>query len=237
MNQGLKTTAILSSILTILFLSCTVGEEPGPLATEERVLSAFDGVHVETIGKVNLHIAQEYRVMINTNANVLDDIILSISDEELYIKLTGKHKEIDQLEFDVYAPEFTLIRLDGVAIIRSNDLLAVNELRVVQDGVGNIYLSDIDVQRVYFDLDEVGDVEVKGTADDIIAEHSGVGNLRLFELTGRDGDLNLSGTGNIDINVTDELKINLSGVGDIRYMGSPSMTVNHTGVGKIVKIN
>ena len=232
-----KTTVLLIFTIFLTLASCTEGEYPGPLATEERVLSAFDGVHVESIGNVNLHVAQEYRVVIRTNANVLDDIILTVNDEKLYINLTGRHKKIDKLEFDIYAPEYTAITLDGVADIRSHDLLATDELWIEQDGVGNIYLAEVDVQLISFRLDEVGNVDVQGTADEILAVHSGVGNLQLFDLSARKGDVSLSGTGNIDVNVTDQLKIDLSGVGDIRYMGNPSMTVNHTGVGKIIRVN
>jgi hypothetical protein len=232
-----RTSILFIFIMILAIFSCTEGEYPGPLATEERVVSAFDGIHVESIGEVNLHVAQEYKVVIRTNSNVLDDIILTISEEKLYINLTGRHKKIDKLEFDVYAPEYTEIILDGVADIRSDELLTTDEMRIEQDGVGNIYLADVDVQNISFRLEEVGNVDVKGTADEILVVHSGVGNLRLFDLSARIGDLKLSGTGNIDINVSEQLKIDLSGVGDIRYLGNPSMTVNHTGVGKIIRIN
>lgn len=206
------------------------------MATEERVLSEFNGLRVEAVGKVNLYIAPEYKVMIRTNVNVLDDITLSVYENDLFIKLTGNHRKIDLLEFDVYAPEFTYIRLDGVADIRCEDLISTPTLTVKQDGVGNIYLGNVEVQNAYFTLKEVGDVEVRGIADEIIANHSGVGNLRLFELTGKNGDIKLSGTGDIDINVSNDLKIDLSGVGDVRYMGTPAMSVNHTGVGKIIHV-
>jgi hypothetical protein len=237
MNKQHTTSALLIFIMLLALSSCTESEYPGPLATEERVVSAFNGIHVESIGKVNLHVAQEYKVVIRTNANVLDDIILTINDEKLNINLTGRHKKIDKLEFDVYAPEYTSIILDGVADIHSDELLTTDELLIKQDGVGNIYLADVDVQYISFRLEEVGNVDVQGTADEIFAVHSGVGNLRLFDLSARKGDLTLSGTGNIDINVSEQLKIDLRGVGDIRYMGNPSMTVNHTGVGKIIRVN
>jgi hypothetical protein len=236
MNQKLKKTAFIFLSSIIYFTSCTIGEEPGPLTSEERVISSFDGIQVETVGKVNLHIAQEYKVMIRTNVNVLDDITLSIYDGDLLIKLTGNHKKIDLLEFDVYAPEYTSIKLEGVADIRCDEFLTTPTLNVDQNGVGNIYLADIEVQNAYFKLHEVGDVEVQGIADKIIAIHSGVGNLRMFELSGKEGDLKLSGTGDIEINVSENLKIDLSGVGDIRYMGTPSMTINHHGVGKIIHV-
>jgi hypothetical protein len=236
MNLILKTTTLYALLAMILITSCTIGEEPGPLATEERVLSEFNGLRVEAIGKVNLHIAPEYKVMIRTNVNVLDDITLSVYENDLFIKLTGNHRKIDLLVFDVYAPEFTSIRVDGVADIRCEDYITTPTLSIEQDGVGNIYLSDIDVQNINFKLHEVGDVEIHGTAVDIFAHHSGVGNLRLFDLMGKNGDIKLSGTGDIDINVSENLMIDLSGVGDIRYMGSPSLFVNHTGVGKIIHI-
>jgi hypothetical protein len=237
MKQKLKKTGIILFMAIITLCSCETGEEPGPLVTQERSLPVFESIRVETIGKVRLHVAPDYRVVIHTNSNVVDDINLSIFENELHISLTGKHKKIDRLELDVYAPEYTAIRLDGVADISCRESIVTSFLTVEQDGIGDIHLEDIQVQKVYFKLSEDGNVEVEGITNEIIATHSGVGNLRLFRLFGNTGDLKLSGTGNIEINVSDFLNIDLSGVGDIKYMGSPAMNIRHTGVGKIVKVN
>ncbi len=131
---------------------------------------------------MNLHISPEYRIAINTNTNVLDDISTSVNDNTLTYKLSGRHGNIARLDFDIYAPEYSSILLDGVADIRCKEMISTSSFYVRQDGVGKIFLADIDTEQAIFNLDAVGDVEVKGTVDKIIVDHDGVGDLHLFDL-------------------------------------------------------
>lgn len=235
-NMNSINNKLILLIIPAILTACITGENPGPLATEERPVPSFSKINIESIGKVRLHISQESKIIINTNSNVLDDIISSVSNNELSIRLTGKHKDIDKLDFDVYSPSYQRIKLDGVAEIYSNELIQNDVLEIIQSGVGNIILENVDAREMHFNLDEVGKVSAKGTAESIYINHNGVGDLQLFDLAAKHGDIDLSGTGDVEINVSEDLKIKLSGVGSIYYKGSPSMSVNHTGVGKIVQV-
>jgi hypothetical protein len=44
----------------LTLVSCECYEEPGIVITEIRELTEFDGLKIETVGKVNLYAAEEF---------------------------------------------------------------------------------------------------------------------------------------------------------------------------------
>jgi len=224
-------------ILAIAISSCQCWEEPGIVISETRSLDEFTGIRINSIGKVNLYASEEYKVNIKTHDNIMNDIAVFITDNVLEINLTGNHKRIKTLEFDVFAPSFNLIQQEDVASIICLDGFSTDQLQVIQNDVGDIKLNNISVDLLKIDLNDVGDIEISGIANNTKANLKGVGDIRLFETNCQTADINLSGTGDIEINASEQLSINLSGVGSVYYKGSPSMIVNNTGVGKIINVN
>ena len=226
-----------SIILVVIFTACECYEDPGIVITESRELNEFNGLNIETVGKVNLYAAEEFKIIIKTHDNIMNDIVTSVSDNQLTIRLTGNHRRIKTLEFDVFAPYFTYIEQNDVADINCKDGFTSNDLHIVQNDVGDINLFNVSLETLRIDLNDVGDVELKGMSRNVTAKLKGVGEIHLFELGCKNADLDLSGTGDIEINASESLLIDLSGVGSVYYKGSPSMSINHTGVGKIVNVN
>jgi hypothetical protein len=221
----------------IIFASCECYEEPGIVIDETRELTEFDGLIIETVGKINLYASEEFKINIKTHDNMMNDIVTTVSENILIVRLTGKHRRIKTLEIDVFAPYFTYIEQNDVADIYSQDGFTIDKLHIVQNDVGDIRLNRLQLESLKIDLNDVGDVELEGMTKDITASLKGVGEIHLFEMGCKHADLDLSGTGDIEINASETLAIDLSGVGSIYYKGTPTMSINHTGVGKIVNIN
>ena len=224
-------------LITIVFASCECYEDPGIVINESRELTEFDALNIETVGKVNLYAAEEFRIIVKTHENIISDIVTSVVDNKLTIRLTGNHRRIKTLEFDVFAPSFTLIEQNDIAEIKCIDGFTSNELTIMQNDVGDIQLYNLNLQNLHIEINDVGDVELSGMAENITASLDGVGEIHLFEMDCKVAELNLSGIGDIEINASEYLDIDLSGVGSVYYKGSPSIAINKTGVGKVVNVN
>lgn len=225
------------TLISILIASCECYEDPGVVITESRDLADFDALNIETVGKINLYAAEEFRIIIKTHQNIIDDIVTSVVDNKLTVRLTGKHNRIKTLEFDIFAPTFTMIEQNDVAKITCNDGFTTSKLSIIQNDVGDIQLYNLNIESLLIELNDVGDVELTGMANDITASLEGVGEIHLFEMMCISADLDLGGTGDIEINASESLDVNLSGVGSVYYKGSPSISINKTGVGKVVNVN
>ena len=230
-------SATLIFTLFVGFTSCEFAEEPGILTTEVRELESFEGLVVETIGNIRLYTSGENKVVINTNANVLDDLRTFVSDGKLIIQLTGRHRKIQKLDIEVYTSSYNYLKLNGVANIQGMEGYASERLDIIQDGVGNIALQDISCNQTNITLSDVGNVSLTGTSGTVFCDLEGVGDIELFDLLADTAELRLSGVGDIEVNASESLTIDLSGTGSIFYIGTPEMSINQSGVGKIIQVN
>ena len=153
------------------------------------------------------------------------------------VRLTGSHQRIKTLEFDVFAPSFTLIEQNDVADIKCIDGFTSNELTILQNDDGDINLYNLNLQNLYIELNDVGNIELSGMTEDITASLEGVGEIHLFEMNCKTAEVILSGIGDIEINASESLEIDLLGVGSVYFRGSPNIVINKTGVGQIVNVN
>ncbi len=224
-------------LIAIILSSCECYEDPGIVINESRDLAEFDAINIETVGKINLYAAEEFKIIIKTHENIVDDIVTSVSDNKLTVRLTGSHNRIKTLEFDIFAPTYTLIEQNDVAKIICIDGFNAGQLSVIQNDVGDIHLYNLNLDSLFIELNDVGDVGLTGMVNGITASLSGVGEIHLFEMVCRSADVDLSGTGDIEINASESLNVNLSGIGSVYYKGSPNVSINKTGVGKVVNVN
>ena len=120
--------------------------------------------------------------------------------------------------------------------ITSVDLINVDDLVVLQDGVGDINLDNIDANTIYARMSDVGNINLVGIADEVSYRMDGVGSVRAFDLEAKIGDVELDGVGDIEVNASDDLTINHDGVGKVYYVGNPDLHITGEG-GNIVGVN
>ena len=96
----------------------------------------------------------------------------------------------------------------------------MSELDLAISGSGNIEaLSEFDIESESVDL-------------------SGSGKLKLFKVIGQDCNVALSGSGNVEVNVQNELVVDLSGSGNVYYKGVPnSIQSDISGSGSVIDAN
>lgn len=232
----LKSFLFATGLLLIL-VSCECYEDPGIMTSETRELAEFDALKIESVGKVNIYSAEEYAIRIRTHENITEDIITSVVDDELTIRLTGNYRRINTLEFDVFVPYLQRIEQNDVAKISCLDGFTSETLTIIQNDVGDITIHNLIVQQLDVRLNDVGDVKLSGMAEDINAKLDGVGDLHLFELHSKNAVITLDGTGDIEVSASEFLDIDLSGIGSVYYKGSPTIKINNTGIGMVVNVN
>ncbi len=82
----------------------------------------------------------------------------------------------------------------------------------------------------------VGVIRIRGPKQDIVyLEIDGVGTINAFELEVDKAEVLITGVGEIQVNVIDEIEGLISGNGNIIYRGDPVLNVHITGTGDVVK--
>ncbi|HEY2585928.1 MAG TPA: DUF2807 domain-containing protein, partial [Tepidisphaeraceae bacterium] len=116
------------------------------------------------------------------------------------------------IEYTVTARDLKAVRLSG-SVDAKLDSLSTDRLEVAISGSGNVAAS--------------------GRAASQKVEISGSGDFDGTACPGATGDVHISGSGHVVVNVSDHLDAHVSGSGDIEYMGHPSVNTHISGSGGV----
>jgi len=167
----------------------------GYVVSQERTANGFYGVVLDGVGNVNIHIQENYRVIVTTDANIQDFITTKVYGKKLHID--GKtHSSFNptMLTIDVYVPDLRYIDLNGVGNIKVING-KTNHLELNLSGVGNIEAQDCEAEYVVVALSGTGDIKTWVTKS-LTGKLSGIGNI-LYKGNPSINNVNRTGIGNI----------------------------------------
>jgi hypothetical protein len=105
-------------------------------------------------------------------------------------------------------------------------------------GSGDIALENLSVSgNVDVDMSGSGKIRASGSATDLYADITGSGRVMAADFQVKKCKLRISGSGDVQIHVTDDLDARISGSGTVSYKGNPAhVNNNSTGSGRVRKM-
>ena len=182
----------------------------GKLISEPRSLPAFTGIQVTGIAKVVLKQDTVQSLRIEADDNIMDHITTAVNNGLLVVGL--RQGSYNNVTINVFASMKTIDRLEcvGTADIATSGPIQTNGITCRVTGTGSIALS--------------------GTATNQTIEVTGTGDVHNFGLVSNRCAATITGVGNLEVNVTQQLDAVISGSGSIVYAGNPGV-VNKSIVG------
>jgi hypothetical protein len=190
----------------------------GRIVSESLSLPPFQSVDT-WIGEAEIVITQAgtQSVRIETDDNIIDEILISVSGGVLIIDTDANYDTDYGVRIFLDMTEVQVLRQRGVGSISATNISSSGNLRVVLTGVGSITLS--------------------GSVDTYEARLDGVGGIDAENLGTRLSTIDIGGTGDCRITVSEELNGTISGFGNIYYAGNPPIVnENITGTGALIPI-
>lgn len=171
------------AILLFAFLAgCDLNENNekikgnGNVISLERQADEFDSIVLVGVGNVNVYPAENFRVVVVTDANIQDYVIVETRNNNLTLTLkSGYSYEATQITFNIYLPELSSVNTEGVGNITISAGNAEN-LGVYITGVGNVDSQNYEVQNITIDHSGFGNATIWAT-NSINGKHSGIGNI------------------------------------------------------------
>jgi hypothetical protein len=155
--------------------------------------------------------------------------ILELSLEEENMRLFGK----EGIQVHLTLAELRQLQFEGAGNIQSREQFDVTDFWVNGNGVGNIEL-ELDADKVTAKLNFVGNMVLKGFADQFDLSNEGVGNIDASQLSVQKATVNSSGIGAVSVHCEGELSLKVSGIGTVSYTGNPTIVYeNISGIGKV----
>ena len=232
----MKIYSFLTTTGLLLLLACNpfIKERGnGNITSEKWELNDFTKVELSGSYDVELIKGEESSVTIETDENLFDFIKVEESGHYLVIETDGRIKATDGIRIYITYNEINGIYMGGAARITTNETLETDYLEVDMAGAGDVELAII-AKELTIDISGAGAVRLSGEVIDLEVGMSGAGDLEAHELRTRYCKVRISGVGNADIFVTDELEASVSGLGRVTYFGNPDyVNSDVSGLGKI----
>ena len=195
--------------------SCSWGsiQGSGVEATQHRDVPEFTRVQIDGSADLIARAGAEQALSLRGDDNLLQFVTTEVRDGVLYIGMQhGSYSFYRDLVVELSAPV-----LEGLEIHGSSDADLTNlsgpEFTVWVQGSG--------------------DVRAAGQVERLSANISGSGDLALQGLHVRTAQVQISGSGDVEVDVADKLNVQVSGSGDVRYHGSPSTQAHISGSGSV----
>jgi len=104
-------------------------------------------------------------------------------------------------------------------------------------GSGDIILN-ADCSRIVNNIICSGDITLVGNSDTLVLDICASGNLKAFDFISKECEINILGSGDARVYITDLLNVNIAGSGNVYYKGNPlRINSNITGSGKLIQVD
>ncbi len=224
--------------LSSLFAGChylagTHGD--GNVVKETRVVPTFDAIDLSGAWDVTLKQGANQELTVEADANIMPMVRTEVVNGVLRIDI--KHPVGHTTKMALYITVKALKNIDasGVVDIHTETRIAVPELAIDASGATDAKL-ELAVQKLSLDCSGASKIKLSGTAVGVRMDLSGASDIFAYELLSESCDLQISGAGNAQVNVSKKLAAEVSGAGSILYKGSPTdVSQNVSGAGSVRK--
>ena len=208
----------------------------GPISTSTLSMADFTGVKLAMDAHVILTQGDEQSVVVEGKSDIIDELDLDIHNGVWTIKTDRCVRNVDELTFFITIPILREASVTGSGDIRSDNLFVENDVEFNISGSGEIDMA-IEADDLDLNISGSGKIKLEGFADEIDASISGSGDIRAFNLPVRVCDINIAGSGDAEVTVSEILDVNIAGSGDVYFKGSPILDVSITGSGDVIDAN
>ena len=227
-NLSLKSIVFLS--VSLLFLTSCLAQNnrrvkgSGNIIQETRKVGSFEKVGVSGAFDVFLVKGNEGHLDIKIEDNLLPYLVTEVDGGKLKIKWK-KGTNISTRKNVVITVQFkgiNAVALTGSGDIISKDKIKADHFETAVSGSGDIEL-EVEANSLKAAVSGSGDIVLRGSTKIFEAAVAGSGDIGAYNLKSEKAEVKVSGSGDIELTVSKELKARVSGSGDIDYRGNPKI--------------
>ncbi|HVE60620.1 MAG TPA: head GIN domain-containing protein [Chitinophagaceae bacterium] len=239
----MRNTLFAVVCFALLFSSCDYmwGKKvtgSGVSSTRQRNLGNFSGLEVSGPMKVYISQSPSSSIKIEADENLMEYIETEKDGNYLDISTRRGYNLRPRAGIKIYitAPSFERLAVTGSGELRTQTKISSNKnIETSVTGSGDIIL-DIDAPEISSNITGSGNIRVNGTTKTFLSEVTGSGEIHAFDLLSETANVEISGSGDVEIFASKQLNVTIAGSGDVKYKGNPSVNKSVAGSGDIRKM-
>jgi len=227
--------AILSVVfLTVIFFSASLASGQ---TKETRDVSNFTKVSFGVAGNLFINIGPEFKLVIEGDKKILDDVETEVTGDRLIIKKENWRFSFndEKVTVNLTMPEIEGLGVSGSGKAQIMDPVKSDKLRLSVSGSGKLMTADLNVDELDCGISGSGDIILGsgGSIDNGTIGISGSGGFSGEEVEIDHLRVSVSGSGNCHCRAGDSLDASISGSGNVTYVGNPKINARVSGSGHV----
>ncbi len=237
----------LSIILALFALPFAPYAQSQVVNEDIEFIEDFHSINVNSRYTVYLKQSNETKIEVRALKEVMDISEFKVEEGVLNINIKREEKDksiweqIDDIKIapklDVYISiqNVQSLKVNGNGKIISENSISSNNLYLSVSGSGTL---DVDIKGENIEINNSGSglLKLKGYADHANINQSGYGKIEAFKLDLKTATTEISGSGDVEINVADNLDAYVYGDGKIEFKGNTKkVSKKEYGSGKVVR--
>ncbi len=245
MKTNLRNTRFITMlfIFSLIAVSCNAQygkriKGNGKITTQNRSVGNFDELAAGGSFEIKLVNGKEGEMTITGDENLMEYIETEVKGGELKIKWKNNYNisTSNDVEIKLAVEQINGVSLSGSGSIESEKKLVSENFNAAISGSSDVIL-ELEVSDLNLAISGSGNMKLKGKTNNLEAAVSGSGEIDAKNMQSKTAELSVSGSGDISLWVTEQLKARVSGSGDIEYTGNPKIEdVKVSGSGEVKKI-
>lgn len=205
-------------------------EPSGKIITKDFSIKSFDGIRAEGLYELVLTQGDNESVKIEADDNVMD--LFSVTNEGSTLAITmpkmknndinfSDKKENKNLRWNVYVVFKQIKNLDVAVIgnVSSESVMKSSAFNLDSKNVGNVNLK-LNADKLTVNNKGVGNITLLGSATDASIKNKGVGEFEGSDLLVQTMNIDNTGVGNANVNVSKDLSVKQSFLGKVNNKGN-----------------
>jgi Putative auto-transporter adhesin, head GIN domain len=204
---------------------------------ETRNVCGFTKVSFGVSGDLFIKIGPEFKLVIEGDKDILEDIETVVSGDRLNIKKDNWNLNFDneRVTINLTMPELEGLGVSGSGKVQIMDPVEADDLSLSVSGSGKLITSDLNVDNFSSAISGSGDI-ILGSGGSIDRGEISISGSGGFSGEGIEIDnleVSISGSGDCRCRAGDSLEARVSGSGNITYIGNPKVDARVSGSGHV----
>jgi len=210
---------------------CVTGS--GNIAIEARTVGAFQSIDLQGTGNIYVTQGKESSLRVEAEDNLLPYLQTSVNNGVLTVGLNQSCVR-NTKPINLYATmsDVRSLSVGGAGNIVSQSPLISDQISAGIAGSGSIDLN-VTATTLNSSITGAGSEKVAGKVSTHRLLIAGTGTLDAYDLGTASTIIDITGTGNAKVRVSENLSVKISGAGTVTYRGNPTVTKEIIGVGSV----
>ena len=227
---------ILVLVGVIILLSGCVGgvRGTGSMVSRDFEVDDFNALNIGGSYQITWRQSDDMSVTVEMQENLFEFLQVTVRGDTLHIDSNRSFNtsSSNRPRVYIYAPYLEMVDFSGAVSADNWDTIYGESFVLSGSGAADVNLA-LEVETLDIDLSGAGDFTLSGRADIVDIDLSGAAEVSADELQTSETSISLSGAGNVDIAVDDQLSVDISGAGRVRYTGDPTIEQSISGAGRL----